>query len=278
MANRGGNHGVTFLYPPTGLSPNYLDTINVIYTSPFSDPLLYTWCRNASNPSDLVQKRIDKVTPYNGTLPVILDYLKVSSCYFNLRPSTTAGNGANSESIVLLPSARSPVPTVYGLQADPTSTPQTNPETTQEANPESTPSPSPSPIPVAVNPANPPSGLATGAIAGITIGASILGIALIASIIFLILRRRRQNNAALSKTALPEKTYEKDHVHINGSYSPSPSYNPSMSSPPIAGQENRYPISEMSASQPGTMGLNPQNVIHELGPGQSENRNSEKRR
>ncbi|CAG8959466.1 hypothetical protein HYFRA_00001364 [Hymenoscyphus fraxineus] len=278
MANRGGNHGVTFLYPPTGLSPNYLDTINVTYTSPFPDPLLYTWCRNASNPSDLVQKRLDRVTPYNGTLSVILDYLKVSSCYFNLRPNTTAGNGANSESIVLLPSARLPVPTVYGLQAGPTSTPQTNPETPQESNPESTPSPTPSPIPAAVNPANPPNGLATGAIAGIAIGASILGIALIASIIFLILRKRRQNSAALSKTVLPEEPYEKDHDHINEIYSPSPSYNPSLSAPPAAGQENRHPISEMSASQPGAIELNSQSVIHELGPGQSENGNNEKRR
>lgn len=36
--------GVTFLYPPAGLTFNYLDTINVSYTSPFSSPYLVTYC------------------------------------------------------------------------------------------------------------------------------------------------------------------------------------------------------------------------------------------
>ena len=35
---------VTFLYPPAGLTLNYMDTVNVSYTSQFPKPVLYTFC------------------------------------------------------------------------------------------------------------------------------------------------------------------------------------------------------------------------------------------
>lgn len=44
-------HGVTFLYPVDGLTLNYLDTINVTWTSNFSSPQLFTFCTNKTDSS-----------------------------------------------------------------------------------------------------------------------------------------------------------------------------------------------------------------------------------
>lgn len=40
------NHGVNFTYPTEGLTLYRLDTVNVSWTSNFSTPLLYTFCKN----------------------------------------------------------------------------------------------------------------------------------------------------------------------------------------------------------------------------------------
>jgi hypothetical protein len=45
----GNTNGVTWLFPTTGLIPNYQGTVNVTWTSPFPKPLLYTFCFNATN-------------------------------------------------------------------------------------------------------------------------------------------------------------------------------------------------------------------------------------
>jgi len=43
-----GEHGVTFLYPTGGEIFYRSDVANVTYTSPFSSPLLFLFCRNSS--------------------------------------------------------------------------------------------------------------------------------------------------------------------------------------------------------------------------------------
>lgn len=45
------NHGVAFLYPTEDLTFNYLDTINVTYTSPFPKPELWIFCTNYTDPT-----------------------------------------------------------------------------------------------------------------------------------------------------------------------------------------------------------------------------------
>ena len=51
----GDDHGVVFLYPTSGLTLNYLDTVNVSYTSHFTSPLLYTFCYDPNNTASALQ-------------------------------------------------------------------------------------------------------------------------------------------------------------------------------------------------------------------------------
>lgn len=50
-------NGVEFLFPTDGLTLNYMDTINVTYTSPFPKPLLYTFCTNKTNTKKLIESK-----------------------------------------------------------------------------------------------------------------------------------------------------------------------------------------------------------------------------
>ncbi|KAI1491291.1 hypothetical protein F5X96DRAFT_486025 [Biscogniauxia mediterranea] len=73
----------------------YLDTIQITYTSNFSNPNLYTFC------SDGIETRFKKLaaaTSYNGTSPTVLDFTDASSaCWFNLRSGSEAGFVSNSD-------------------------------------------------------------------------------------------------------------------------------------------------------------------------------------
>jgi hypothetical protein len=50
------NHGVTFIFPTSGLTFYYLDTINVVYDSSFTAPLLYTFCSTGPALADFSRK------------------------------------------------------------------------------------------------------------------------------------------------------------------------------------------------------------------------------
>lgn len=262
METTGGEHGVTWLYPPAGRILNYLDTINITYTSPFASPLLYTWCRNASMPQDdpisgksiympslpispatnQSPERRDRVDT-NGTFSILLDYKMVSSCYWQLRPNTTRGYGAQSQAVILLPSQRSPAPTIWGLESKPS-----DPSSTPLVAPPSTPSPDTERV------------FSTGAKAGIGVGAGIFAIALIGFIFWFVSRRRQQKS-----DAVPQHAYEKSQGEA-GFSSPAPAYDSSIAKPAVEVHNNNQ-ISEMGTVEPETMELDSQSVVPELGFG-----------
>ncbi|KAI9049609.1 hypothetical protein LZ554_006635 [Drepanopeziza brunnea f. sp. 'monogermtubi'] len=122
-----GNKDVAFLYPPAAgaLTLNYMDTVNVSYTSPFAKPLLVTFCMKFNSQS-VFTKLTQHVPPRNGSALVLLSWTDVVSCYFNLRPSKNAGNGSNSHYIRVLSEAR-PTPILVGLGQNSTTVPTTAP-------------------------------------------------------------------------------------------------------------------------------------------------------
>ncbi|KAH8600684.1 hypothetical protein B0O99DRAFT_736732 [Bisporella sp. PMI_857] len=91
-------NGVAFLFPTEGLELNYLDTVNVSYISPFESPLLYTFCLRP-NQATILTKIVERVHPFNSSALVLLNWTDVDDCYFNLRPNTSTGFGANSPHI-----------------------------------------------------------------------------------------------------------------------------------------------------------------------------------
>jgi len=60
-----GDHGITFLYPVDGLDVHYLDSVNVSWTSNFSEPRMYTFCINAVSQATIT-----------GRTPLLMDQFK----------------------------------------------------------------------------------------------------------------------------------------------------------------------------------------------------------
>ncbi|KUJ11606.1 uncharacterized protein LY89DRAFT_228276 [Mollisia scopiformis] len=174
-------HGVTFLFPIDGLTLSHDDTVNVTYTSDFPVPLLYTFCRNSTD-NNLITEVRESVPGFNGSELVQLKWPNISSCYWDLRPNTSYGYGANSPSINVLATSR-PEPSTVGLaQVTATGAAETG-SASSDGTPSSTPSSSSS------------SGLSTGAKAGIGVGVA-LGVIIIAAVAgFFFLRRRKQKTA-----------------------------------------------------------------------------------
>jgi hypothetical protein len=71
--------------------------------------------------SRFASELIQNVTSYNSSELVVLSWPKMKSCYFDLRPNSSAGYGANSPSILLNSTVRS-TPITIGL-ADLSTTP-----------------------------------------------------------------------------------------------------------------------------------------------------------
>lgn len=123
---------------------------------------------------------IQDANPDNATTNVYLNFTDgVSNCWFDLRPNTTAGNGANSDSFTFIDTQRSQTTVSSGSST----------QSSASASSTATGSPSASSPPVKANPVG-NNGLSTGAKAGIAIGAAIGGIALI-GLAFALLRRRK---------------------------------------------------------------------------------------
>ncbi|KAF8862121.1 hypothetical protein BDZ45DRAFT_723481 [Acephala macrosclerotiorum] len=127
----------------------------------------------------------ENVAPFNGSELVQLQWPNISSCYFDLRPNTSYGYGANSPSLNVLATARA-TPSTISL---PDSAP-TNASETGSASSDGTPSSTPS------SGSSSSSGLSAGAKAGVGIGVA-LGVILIAAMAgFWLLRRRKAKSTA----------------------------------------------------------------------------------
>ncbi|KAL5319368.1 hypothetical protein ACEPPN_012419 [Leptodophora sp. 'Broadleaf-Isolate-01'] len=172
--------GVTFLYPPAGLTFNYLDTINVSYTSPFSSPYLVTYCLRY-NGGDPLEKNAEYGHAYNSSTLALIKWPEFASCYFTLRPSKSGGNGSlntNSPWFRINSEAR-PTPVTFGLDQNSTTVP-TDPTT-------STPAPGPS------------GGLSSAAKIGIGVGVALgllFGLGAAAIAFCLLWRRKRARRQA----------------------------------------------------------------------------------
>ncbi|KAF7879459.1 hypothetical protein EAF04_000655 [Stromatinia cepivora] len=116
------DHGVVFLYPPKNLTVNYLDTINVTYTSLFPEPELWIFCQNASDlTAPLITESQTTVKAYNGTAPINFRWLGGSPCWFDLKPNSSGGLGANSPHFTVEQTKRA-MPITLGLDSATTST------------------------------------------------------------------------------------------------------------------------------------------------------------
>ncbi|KAK0654758.1 hypothetical protein B0T16DRAFT_337 [Cercophora newfieldiana] len=123
-ANDDPNHGVVFIYPTKDQIYNYMDTVNVTYTSPFPTPNLFTFC----NPN-AKQISMQRAIGYNATIPYILNFTSASNCWFNLRPGTQAGFGANSPTFNIIGQERGSGSQIFGPDNTPTVSPPSSTQT-----------------------------------------------------------------------------------------------------------------------------------------------------
>ncbi|KAK4184323.1 hypothetical protein QBC35DRAFT_477375 [Podospora australis] len=105
-------NGVLFIYPTKNQIYNKQDIVNVTYTSPFPTPNLYTFC---SQENGGVKQIYQTPAPgFNGSLPVRLNFTSGLPCWFNLRPGTQLGFGANSVPITIIGVERASGSQVFG--------------------------------------------------------------------------------------------------------------------------------------------------------------------
>ncbi|KAK0101108.1 hypothetical protein ONS95_012908 [Cadophora gregata] len=201
------NPDVTFLYPAgPGLVLNYMDTVNVTYTSPFARPLLYTFCKKPTvnrysqvwpqhplirgiSLSIYLTELIQHVAPKNGSTLVLLGWSDVNSCYFDLRPTNKAGNGSNSNYFSVIPTARTS-PILVGLNQNGTTTP---------AAPTNTVTISPDSSEVSSGGGG---GLSSGAKIGIGVGVALGVVVLGLAVGAYLLRRRKQKKTEAGRQLL----------------------------------------------------------------------------
>ncbi|KAI5923567.1 hypothetical protein F4810DRAFT_199198 [Camillea tinctor] len=201
-------NGVTWQYPTRGLTFYYLDTVQVTYTSNFSDPNLYTFCSDENG--NTVQKKLAAATPYNGTAPTILDFTDASSaCWFNLRPGYAAILGSNSDVFEFRIGQRSQ--TTLGPDSSSSAT-ATATSTTVPATSDATSS--------ATAVAN--TGLSSGAQAGIGVGAALAGLALGAFAATMFIRRQNRNQPPMIEHQHAGMPYPGSDYQGSVAYGPSP--------------------------------------------------------
>ncbi|KAL2259716.1 hypothetical protein VTK26DRAFT_6507 [Humicola hyalothermophila] len=193
------NHGVVFIYPTEGHIYNYMDTVNVTYTSPFPTPNLYLFCDGGGR-----EVSRQRALGYNASIPVVLNFTSATPCWFNLRPGTLPGYGANSPSFIIIGQERGTGSIVFGPSSESpsstsTSTPTTsNGETvtssTDGVNAEG------SRVDAGTSsqadnlaPGNNSSALSAGAAAGIGVGVAVAILAVAGGIFALWWRRKRPN-------------------------------------------------------------------------------------
>ncbi|XMA12148.1 hypothetical protein WAI453_004939 [Rhynchosporium graminicola] len=172
---------VIFLYPPDGLTFNYLDTVNVSYISPYKRPILETVCLKYTGGSPLA-KDIQFGQPYNASALVLVRWPDFVSCHFIIRPTKARGNGSRdtkSNWFRLDPEAR-PTPVMFGLNQNETTVANTTDTSSSDKSSSATQN----------------SGLSSGAKIGIGLGVA-LGVMLIlsATAATIFVRRKRKMKA-----------------------------------------------------------------------------------
>ncbi|KAI1075765.1 hypothetical protein F5B20DRAFT_371324 [Whalleya microplaca] len=241
------NHGVRWQYPTKGLTFYNSDTVEVVYTSNFPNPLLYTFCKSGG--ASPIQKGKQNVTPYSGTVPVRLDWTDVGPlCWFDLRANETASYGSNSESFqyeftqrsqTILDSeqlstsktTRRPTSTVLAIELR-----DVDPSVVATAPPSAASNPSPS---------ESKPRLSVAAQAGIGVGAGLAGFGIAALITTIFLKRRKKQDRVENNhfRGMPPALYPGFHggyTHGLG-YSPPPlssiSYESASSNKPVRRNE-----------------------------------------
>ncbi|KAK3301452.1 uncharacterized protein B0H64DRAFT_38748 [Chaetomium fimeti] len=188
------NHGVVFIYPISGQVYNKMDTVNVTYTSPFPTPNLYLWCDSGS------RNLLTQAAPgYNATVPVTLSFTSATPCWFNLRPGTVAGFGANSRHFDLIDEERGSGSRVFGpatptTQLSTTSTPEGSSSSTKTHVPANTSGMPPAASSMPSDSTTGRSGLGIEAAAGIGAGVGV-GILAVCGVLVWIWRQRRRGVA-----------------------------------------------------------------------------------
>ncbi|KAI0012450.1 hypothetical protein F4779DRAFT_568809 [Xylariaceae sp. FL0662B] len=204
------SQGVSWQYPTKGLTFYLSDTVDVVYASNFTNPLLYTFCSSGTASPQL--KGNQSATPDNGTTSVYLGWTDdAQTCWFDLRPDEMAGHGSNSETFQYQLTQRSQ-PVLDSEQSSSSSI----------SSPTST---------ITMEPANATPGLSATAQAGIGVGAGLGGFGVAALITTLVLRRYKKREKSAENNhykGMPPAQYpgfqrEGGHTHGPG-YSPPPLY------------------------------------------------------
>ncbi|RYP42666.1 hypothetical protein DL767_000035 [Monosporascus sp. MG133] len=237
------DHGVRWVYPPRSqsLTFHYLDTVQVAWTSYFSEPLLYTFC--LSDSGSVVQKTLDEVEPFNGSHVIQLDWTDDGSpCWYNLRPNTSAGYGSNSVQWNYELSQRSL--TTLGPELLRTTALESSSATPSSITSQVMISPVTVPTLAGTDAASSPpaadTGLSTGAQAGIGIGIGLGGLGLGAVSAFWFMRRRK---TAAAVSGLDSAAASAPHNNGCGHHQGGPGYGPSPASyhdPAMAPLETAY--------------------------------------
>ncbi|RYP74041.1 hypothetical protein DL771_003230 [Monosporascus sp. 5C6A] len=174
-----------------------MDTVQVIWTSYFDEPLLYTFC--TSDSGDPTLKKQDYVEPFNGSHAIVLDWTDTGPpCWFNLRRNDSSNYGSNSDGWGYEFSQRTQ--TTLGPEPSRTATQGSLSESTGS----SVASPTTSFVSAFTAPAVPGpasdarpdassvnSGLSTGALAGIGVAVGLAGMAIGVLAVMMWMRRRK---------------------------------------------------------------------------------------
>ncbi|KAK3312700.1 hypothetical protein B0H66DRAFT_595235 [Apodospora peruviana] len=202
------NHGVVFIYPTKDQIYNLMDTVNVTYTSPFPTPNLYAFCDGGGR-----QVTMQRAPGYNATVPYVLNFTSATPCWFNLRPGTLPGFGANSESFTIIGQERGSGSRVFGPDSTPSASPppfttgsstsSSSSTGTGTADQASQTAPGQSP---ASQTGDPKSGLSTGAAAGIGVSAAIVVMGLVVGA-FMWSRKRKRMDERIGSGTSPGTSY-----------------------------------------------------------------------
>ncbi|KAK9417785.1 hypothetical protein SUNI508_01542 [Seiridium unicorne] len=212
-----GNNEI--LYPDaTGLTYNYLDTLDVALTTNYDTPYLYLYCWDASGDrqeiiyyspsavegSSQVPVKLQSNTQYTGT-----------TCWFNLLDAQSGSNttgGATSpefsyikeeadqETFSLSSTPSSTATSSASATSSTAATTSTISSVTSSSNTVSTPTTTATSS--SLESASSSNGLSRGAQAGIGVAVTLVGLAILGAVIWLLMRRRRNGKISSSNSEL----------------------------------------------------------------------------
>ncbi|PVH79861.1 hypothetical protein DL98DRAFT_655232 [Cadophora sp. DSE1049] len=226
------DNGVKFLYPPAGLTFNYLDTVNVTYTSPYKKPKLYTYCLRYNGGSQ-AEKGNQFAHPNTSFALILIAWTEFVSCHFTFVPSEAAFSNRSTHTqspwFRINAEARAE-PMIFGLESNSTNStlPTDSPITEPTETPTSTPAPSGG------------GGLSSGAKIGIGVGVSLGVVFIIAAAAGgLFMRRRKRAGMQTNAQVLAANTQELKSNFGQGEY-----YTPTTSTPTPTEVPGKAPLVE----------------------------------